>query len=405
MKTAFFRFITWSIVLTSIPALAAERPNLVQNPGFESSTALWRASGGAVTIDTDAHSGSKSLKMVSGSAMAGVYQDIPVTAGKVYSISAWIKQDITQTDAGAATFIYYQYFDTPTWGSSSKILHAQYLEYVRDAGPYKLSGAHTLAPEGAKLVRINLWISHGTSGITGHFDDVSVVEGDYMTNEVNQYTDGGFESGTTGTVAHVDFPGTVFSSVTGNPRSGAKSLKITGNGNWAGVERRFPISAGEGYSFRGYCCMRNTSGGQATGQAYYLLRFRSASGAQVGAWYDFAEKYDSLNYQLMAADMRFPPDGAAYVAVESFITPTSDIGYFDDIQVLRFVKNPNPPGITLRVAPVSYALESGKAGIFDAFGRKLTRSMNGSSVARHGVYFMLLNDHQTKKSVSMSEAR
>lgn len=402
MKTALFRSIAMAIAFASIPAAAA-LPNLLQNPGFESGTLAWRPGGGSgQSIDTDVHSGAKSLKLTSGTVLTGLYQDVPVTAGKVYSISAWIKQNLTQEDAGAATFILYQYFDTPTWGSSSNILHQQYLEYVREAGPYHLSGAHTLAPDGAKLLRINLYISVA-QGITviGHFDDVSVVEGDYMTNKVNQFTNPGFENGTTGTMAHADVPGTSFSSSTEFPRSGARSLKITGNGNWSGVEQRFPVLPGEGYGVKGYCAIRTPSGGTASGaSAYLLFRFRDASGVKVGAWYDFGTPVTTPTYGLMAADMRFAPTGATHFAVELWINQTSNNGFFDDIQVFRFVKNPNPPGITLR--PVYAAATNGveQIGIFDALGRKLVPK-TGASFSRNGVYFTLLSEKEAKKSISV----
>jgi hypothetical protein len=77
--------------------------NLLHDPGFEmSDTSVWKMgiSGGRSMVNTGAQSGTMCEQMALFLPYPrAVWQDVPVSAGKVYSVSGWIKTDNVSTSA------------------------------------------------------------------------------------------------------------------------------------------------------------------------------------------------------------------------------------------------------------------------------------------------------------------
>jgi hypothetical protein len=67
--------------------------NLLVDPGFETGDAAWlgHASGGRSIVNTGAQSGTFCEQMVLSPYPRNVFQDVSVSAGKVYGVSGWIK--------------------------------------------------------------------------------------------------------------------------------------------------------------------------------------------------------------------------------------------------------------------------------------------------------------------------
>jgi len=75
--------------------------NLLVDPGFETGDAAWQGhtSGGRSIVNTGAQSGTFCEQMQLSPYPRNVWQDIPVSAGKVYSVSGWVKTLTVATSA------------------------------------------------------------------------------------------------------------------------------------------------------------------------------------------------------------------------------------------------------------------------------------------------------------------
>ncbi|WP_373298107.1 chitinase [Streptomyces abikoensis] len=74
-------------------APAADGPNLVKNPGFESGLSSWSCTGGSgTTVASPAHSGSAALRAApTGSDTATCAQSVNVRPNSSYTLSAWVR--------------------------------------------------------------------------------------------------------------------------------------------------------------------------------------------------------------------------------------------------------------------------------------------------------------------------
>lgn len=355
-----------AILLIAGSQVFAQYTNLVKNGGFEEGLfGGWRGSAKQASITTEAKIGAKALKVPSGALHEIVYQDIPVTAGRVYTISAWAKQVVTSGSGVAA--VVYEYFNTPTISSTTKVLHRQFIQYIEHAHDWTQYKTVSLAPDSAVLLRLNLYVTAAapTNVTTGYFDDVWVIQGEYMTNKVNLLTNPGFENGSTGwsDIQSNDV-------VTGERvHGGSKALKVTGNGGWNSFYQEVSAVPGDFFTFRGYVCTRSTSGDTArTNFSDWQFSFRDAAGSIIDSWIDidYPKSYDWL---LMAKDVRTAPAGTVKFRVEGWASPGSDIGYFDDTWLIKYAKAPAP---AIRISPITSSTTAagiGRFAAFDALGR------------------------------------
>jgi len=76
-------------------------PSLLTNPGFESGSTSWiGVSGAASIVSSQSHSGVNSLQIVQpASGQKTVYQTVNVTAGQNYTLSGWMKSNVTDRAA------------------------------------------------------------------------------------------------------------------------------------------------------------------------------------------------------------------------------------------------------------------------------------------------------------------
>lgn len=369
--------------------------NLVQNPGFESGYVAWRGGASTVVIDTDAKSGAKALKIgAQTNTPTFVYQDIPVTAGKVYSLSAWIKQEGT---GESKSYIYYWYF-----GTNMTVLNKGYVEYCEGA-PYMLRKAATLAPDGAKTLRIELRNAGAGVGyqVTAHFDDVSVVAEEYVTSKTNILVNPGFENGTTG-----------WSGITSNvttsterPRSGSYSLRMSNQGSYIHITQSVPVTAGDGFGFRGWSCLRTPSGDSAKVDpslfptAFYYLSFAGPDYSSDAIDMDLSNhaSYFESAHEVLA------PVGASNLWVQLWVFQGGPyVGYFDDVSVIKFTKNPNPPGIRLSTLSGIRSPSDQIRGVTDILGRRIFGALRSPDRIANGVYFALdRSSWATSQAVNM----
>jgi len=147
---------------------------LLDNPGFETAGGggvdIWAdwiesASDGALANEVGSvHSGSDAAKITAGlSVNTLVYQDVTVTAGKMYRFLVWTRGDATY--AGQYV-IYDQTGGADIIGlSSTGVTAATYAEV----------DVAFIAPVGCVTVRIYLWCPSTNTGVA-YFDDVSVKE-------------------------------------------------------------------------------------------------------------------------------------------------------------------------------------------------------------------------------------
>ncbi len=413
MKQSLYRGLAFVAMLCCSSAFALT--NLVQNPGFESGVAGWRSGGGSgATIDSiaGAKSGTKSLKMTPNSNEHTVlYQKIPVTPGKVYTLSVWIKQE---GDPGpgsdASSFLYYQYLDA----SGYKTLSTGYIKYIKSpTSTYTETKNYSLAPDSSVTLQIELRTSNPKVGYQniGHFDDVSVVADEYITNKVNLLNNPGFESGTTAGWSGINSNVT---ASTERPRSGSYALRVNNAGGFATVTQSIPVTPGDGVGFTGYACLRSLSGDSFVNTttnlttAYFYASFASAG-------YD-ANTIDISNLDNHASYSRtthetIVPAGASNFWVQCWVYQGGPyLGFFDDIKVIKFTKNPNPPGVSpLSLSkPKSSSVLNGT--VTDILGRRLTDLQNNSirngltQRVANGVYFTIVQPSKTVARTARMDA-
>lgn len=364
------------LLLLAVAPAAFALTNLVKNPGFETGSIMfWRADSRLGSVTTDARTGTKGLKLPSETEHVTMSQDIPVMGGKVYTISAWIKQT-TATGKGAS-YIFYWYMD-----KSGGALHNQFIKHLEGTFGWTETKVNSLAPENAATLRLMLYVSVEAGGsVTGYFDDVSVVEGEYMTSKANILTNPGFENGTNGW-SNTGSTKTTSSAVV---RSGSSALKIVGNGGYDHVYQEVPAAPGDAFSFIGYSCLRTANGDSVTttGWSCFQFEYMDANNASIWGFLDIDYRKD-YSWKRWGKDILTAPAGTAKIRIEAWTGVTSNIGYYDDTYLAKLTKNPNPPSITLR--PMRSVAQHGKSVTFyDAMGRKiLPLSSKRPSL---GVYF------------------
>lgn len=370
-------------ILSTVSLVNAQNTNLLRNPGFELGLFDgWKGNAKNPTITTEAHTGTKALKLPpwSGS-FEYVYQDIPVTAGKVYTISAWIKQTIT---AGKGTsYLYYQYYNTPTMTTGTRLLHSQFVEYLENNFDWTLSKVVSVAPDGAAMLRVMLSAAGGpTTVLDGFFDDVTVIEGEYITNRTNVLINPGFESGPAGWNLG---RGTSANASGDLVHGGSQALRIFSENYTRRVEQEVPAVEGEAFVFRGYTCLRDSSGNSLpSGASYWKFSYRGAANNYINGWMDNGFP-NSREWLLMIRDMLIAPPGTAKFCVEAWVDACPGIAYFDDAHLIKLVKTSSP---SIRLASSSRRKFQNGSGITfcDAFGRKL--SLAGLSRQGLGMRFV-----------------
>lgn len=359
--------LTFSLLCVAVSGVFA-LTNLVQNPGFEEGYVRWRASGPGISIASDAHSDSKAIKMVSGTQRhLFLQQDVPVTAGKVYTISAWIKQS---TSGPAVGYVHYFYMNGTT------AINSSFIEHLEGTFDWKQTKTASLAPDGATVLRLMLYftIDSGMGGSgTGNFDDITVYENEYISTKTNLLTNPGFENGTTG-----------WSNITANKtasgaviRSGSSALRLAGTGGWDHFYQEVPAAPGDGFSFSGYTCLRTPSGDSVTqpgSWATWQFDYYDAGGHSIYGHMDLMYP-SNYSWTRVQRDMLLAPQGTVKFTAQAWISQTTNIGYFDDAYLAKLTKNPNPPAITFMSAQ-SAEQKSTCLTYYDALGRKILPHLN-----------------------------
>jgi phosphodiesterase/alkaline phosphatase D-like protein len=137
--------------------------NLVVNPGFESGATGWSLASTA-SIDAtaaNAHSGTRSLKLVATAGWQGTWQNVPLTPGKTYTFSAWVR---STTSSG--------YLSIYSEDASYTLLdQGTHLVYAGTGAWTYLSG--TFVPV-AGTTQALIGVSNSAAG-TFWFDDISIV--------------------------------------------------------------------------------------------------------------------------------------------------------------------------------------------------------------------------------------
>lgn len=367
--------------------------NLVKNPGFEEGMFVgWRGSAKYASIDSDARGGTKALKIISdNTATSTVYQNISVKSGKVYTISAWIKEEGDIGGQNMGSYVFYWFFDP-----NGKVLNSGFIRYITNS-PYVETKAYCLAPVGAINLRLELNTPQTSSGhqVVSHFDEVSVFEDEYVTNGVNIVTNPGFENDITGWTSNASSA----SSSADYPRSGSRSLKVNNGGAWAEVYQSVPVTPGEGVGFTGYSCLRTLSGDSVvtTNKSLSTWFYLSFMGPQ-------SEEPDRIDIEMQNYTHYDPtrhsvivPAGASRLWIQCWVYQGGPyLGYFDDISVIRFTKNPNPPGIHLDIRPQAQTPSNHQGIVIDALGRRIADPLKKSSKhVASGVYFTFSSSSRT----------
>jgi hypothetical protein len=134
--------------------------NLLTDPGFENGGVGWQAvnNGGRSVVTTTSHSGLRSQEiLVSSQWDRQVYQDVPVTPGRRYSASAWVK---TSGAGGQGAVVMLQWLTATGLGSdlpAGTVLRTDLVGRLQGTGDWKRFEIEAIAPAGARAVRFRLY--------------------------------------------------------------------------------------------------------------------------------------------------------------------------------------------------------------------------------------------------------
>lgn len=305
-------------------------PNLLNVSDFETGSNIptggsWNLVGGSLAYSTKyAHGGTKSLAATSSAAGGGGYKwtNLPVTAGKTYKYTVWIRIDESSAAAGSVNVNFG--YGTNQYTSTS---------FTLTDGFKKIEKEFTIAA-GATVTTNELYVATGGANITYYIDDISFAEVtvDYPAVGTNLITNGNFEQPLTTN------PPSVWASVTREITTVAKyvntgtgALRWQQNATWSGGKwSNLLLQKGKTYKLSAY--FRLDEGVAANcANLYFQL---NVNGSQV---------------TLCGTGEMTPTDG--YKKVEKIITLADT-----DITSSEFVFNANPvnnAGVTFYVDDIS----------------------------------------------------
>jgi phosphodiesterase/alkaline phosphatase D-like protein len=149
--------------LDAIFVTTAASTNLVANPGFEGGTASWQlASSASVnTVAANAHSGTRSLRLVATAPWQGNWQSFAVTAGGTYTFSAWERS----TTAGGYLSVFSYDANWVQIDQGTHVIYPVSSTWSSRTGTY-------VAPPGTAFALIGV---HNSAAGTFWFDDISMT--------------------------------------------------------------------------------------------------------------------------------------------------------------------------------------------------------------------------------------
>lgn len=140
-----------------------------------------------VSIDTSSHiHGSRSLKIQCKTGNSWVYlgrAQVPVVAGKVYTIVMWIRATSTFTESGGATGAYFSTDNQLGLAGFTAFQPAFTSAWTRKA--YKVT-----APSGSNYLVLRLGTAGQTTNRTLYFDSIMVFEGDLTGDPPSSFVEG-----------------------------------------------------------------------------------------------------------------------------------------------------------------------------------------------------------------------
>jgi hypothetical protein len=149
--------------------------NLLTDPGFENGGLGWQAvnNGGRSVVTTQAHSGVRSQQiLVSSQWDRQVYQDVPVTPGRQYAASAWVK---TSGVGGQGAAVMLQWLTATSLGSdlpAGSVIRTDLVGRVQRTSNWRKLEIEVTAPAGARAVRFRLFTDRDPDGSgAAWFDD------------------------------------------------------------------------------------------------------------------------------------------------------------------------------------------------------------------------------------------
>ncbi len=134
--------------------------NLLADPGFENGGVGWLAvnTGGRSVVTTQAHSGLRSQQiLVSSQWGRQVYQDVPVTPGRQYVASAWVK---TSQVGGQGAAVMLQWLAATGLGPdlpAGSVIRSDLLGRLQGTWEWRNLQIQVTAPTGARAVRFRLY--------------------------------------------------------------------------------------------------------------------------------------------------------------------------------------------------------------------------------------------------------
>lgn len=177
-------------------AAVASAQNLVSNPTFDNGLTGWAAGpsqnyGVPTLVAADGHNGSNSAQYQGATATTGFYQEIPVTAGTIYTISFWYKATGDGTDAriwsnykDAAGAIIYQNLDASSTGPTTDPLRGPMNGYLPTSSVWTQHTVTVTAP--ANVTLFQLAVRAYNNSTVAAFDDFSVTTGSLAVSDFSK---------------------------------------------------------------------------------------------------------------------------------------------------------------------------------------------------------------------------
>ncbi len=172
MRRAALLFLSL-LVLLSLTIFSGRAENLVSNPGFEAGTDGWHKYGGTFdVVAAPVHGEAAAARHLhSATGTKYLYQKVPVTAGEMYTLSAWVLAN----DPGiASVWLRIAWYDTPDCSGSQQGTENSSAFSSPDPSWRQLSMVWS-APAGAACAAIRLMTKVTAAGSTTYWDDVSLA--------------------------------------------------------------------------------------------------------------------------------------------------------------------------------------------------------------------------------------
>lgn len=333
---------------------AGTSSNLIKNGNFEtvaegsgsgwtdrraSDWTVWKAQGTCtVTVDSSVYQdGSKALKITALETKGRwpvIQYGIPVTAGKTYKISGWIKtKDITNA-------VYYRIYFT----SGGKQIQGSNIDFGRMSGTNEWTYVEKefRAVNGADGFEFYNYFDYGTG--TAWFDGLVLEETDTVPEEPNLLKNTGYEEVTAGssngwtdyrangwTVWHAqgNSETTVDSAVY---KKGSKSLRIGSSGassRTTVTQRDIPVEPGKYYKLSQWVKTEDITGG-----AMMRIQLYDSDNTQVLWTFTDSSLRGTKDWTLLSKVFQIPED-AVKCQIESYYDFGTGTAWYDDIELKK----------------------------------------------------------------------